>query len=55
MILKPKIITELPVQVGDILEVFQNKEHQKLGEWCDAKSVVSKYIEDKKISQERMG
>ena len=47
MILKSKSTTDLPVKIGDLVQVFIKLQHEKRGTWSSAKPVLAY---DKKIS-----
>ena len=36
-----KAVKEIPVQVGDLVEVYQKKQHEKRGKWSVPKPVIS--------------
>lgn len=40
-ILNLKVVKEIPIQVGDLVEVYQKKQHEKRGKWSVPKPVIS--------------
>lgn len=41
LILRSKAVQELPISVGDMVEVFQKKAHEKRGKWTREKPILS--------------
>ena len=41
VMLKSKTVTEFPIGVGDIVEVFQHSQHEKRGKWSAPKPILS--------------
>lgn len=41
LILRSKAVQELPISVGDMVEIFQKREHEKRGKWAAAKPILS--------------
>lgn len=41
LILKSKAVKEIPIQVGDLVEVYQKKQHEKSDKWSVPKPVIS--------------
>ena len=41
LILRSKAVTEEPISIGDLVEIYQKKEHEKRGKWSAPKPVIS--------------
>ena len=41
LILRSKAVTEIPLSVGDVVEVYQKKEHETRGKWSDPRPIIS--------------
>lgn len=41
LIMKSKSITIIPLNIGDIIEVYQQKEKEKLGTWSQPKTILN--------------
>jgi len=41
LILKSKTVREIPLHVGDSVEIIQKKQHEKRGKWSSAKTILS--------------
>lgn len=40
LIMRSKALTEVPVAIGDSVEIFQKKEKEKRGKWSQPKTVL---------------
>ena len=50
ILLKSKTVTEFPIRVGDLVEVFQHRKHENRGKWSTPKSVLSENFNARSVT-----